>query len=491
MTTAELDFPPIEAPPVIAPAPAPVAIAAPPPALTVAPSIKSTMLAQFKGTEAGLLALAEKYRAVAFDVKTTKGMAEAVAARADLRDNGRLALTRAEKQVKSDVNDLKRVMSEEVDRLVAIVKPVEDAIDAQIKAEETRKAAAKAERERIEGERLAGHRERLAKIGGYLTLCQQPGMTAARMEAGIAKLAAVTFGPDWQEFAVPAANLQCETLEAMRKLHAAAVEREAEAVRLEAQREEQSRIAEQQAEAQRQLDAQAATLAANVARVTALQARIAEIHAAATGHEHSTPAMLREAAITVAALDVGEAVYQEFTAQAQGAKDMTVAALARLHDAAVQRQAAATAAAEAAELAATRATVGPAPVESIPVDEVIEPIGALVAVSPEVFEELKADASIGNPPFAAVDMARPDAVVVLHGESLSCFVAPLGPTTQAVELVAELEQCRAALTQALALLDELICKPPTKKDAARLFARVSELRDMGHLPRAVLTTSPT
>lgn len=479
MTTDLLDFPTIEAPPPVVAAPVPAPIATPPatPVAVVAPSIKATVLAQFKEAEAGMLALAEKYRAVVFDVKTTKGMNEAKAARLDLRENGRLALTRAETRVKADVNSLKSVMSDEVDRLVAIVKPAEDAIDAQIKAEEKRKADEKAERERIEAERVAKHRERLAKIPAYLTHCQQPGMTAARIAAGIELLAKTTFGPDWQEFAVPAANAQCETLEAMRKLHAQAVEREAETVRLEAQRAEQERIAEQQAEAQRQLAAQAATLAANVARVTGLQARIAEIHAAATGHEHSTPAMLREAAIAVASLDVSEAEYQEFAAQAQGAKDMTIAMLDRLHAAAMQRQAEATAAAEAAALAATRATVGPAPVETIPVAEAIE-------ADPETL------VIIANPPFSAADLRMDVEAPVLVGD-VGDDTAPLDPATQAVELEAELEQCRAALTQALALLDELICKPPTKKDAARLFARVSELRDMGHLPRAVLTTSPT
>lgn len=290
MTTDLLDFPTIDAPPPVA-AQAPAPVAPPAAATTVAvviPSIKGTVLAQFKATEADLLALAEKYRDVAYDVRTTKGMAEAVAARADLRDNGRLALTKAEKRVKSDVNDLKKVMGDEVERLVGIVKPVEDAIDAQIQAELQRKAEEKAKREKAEAERIAGHQERLAKINGYLTHCQQFGMTAARIQVGIDKLAAATFGPDWQEFAVPAADLQCKTLEAMRALHATAVEREAEALRLEAQREEQARVAEAQAETQRQLDAAAEVLRAQQAE-TARQA--AEVAAAQAALAAPTPAV--------------------------------------------------------------------------------------------------------------------------------------------------------------------------------------------------------
>lgn len=266
MESATLDFPTLETPPPVAAKPALPAVAAPAVA-SVTPSIKETVLAQFKDAEVSILALAEKYRAVAFDVTTTKGMNEAKAARLELREKGRFAVQRAEKSVKADVNDLKRVMSDEVERLVAIVQPVEDAIDAQIKAEEERKAREKAERDRIEAERVAAHQTRLATIGAYLTHCQQPGMTAKRIEDGITKLAAAKFGPDWQEFAVPAADLQCKTLESMRALHAQAVEREAEAIRqqeeaarLEAQRIENERVAAELAEDRRRLAAQQAEL---------------------------------------------------------------------------------------------------------------------------------------------------------------------------------------------------------------------------------------
>jgi len=69
------------------------AVAAPAVA-SVTPSIKETVLAQFKDAEVSILALAEKYRAVAFDVTTTKGMNEAKAARLELREKGRFAVQR-------------------------------------------------------------------------------------------------------------------------------------------------------------------------------------------------------------------------------------------------------------------------------------------------------------------------------------------------------------------------------------------------------------
>ncbi|GDY37268.1 hypothetical protein [Acidovorax sp. NB1] len=162
-------------------------------------SIKDTVLAQFKDTEAGLKAMAEKYRDVVYNVVESKGMADAKAARADLRDNGRRMLTRTEASVKADVNELKKVMGDEVERLVAIVKPVEDAIDAQIKAEETRKAEEKAKRDKEEADRVAAHRDNIDQLKAYVDKAE--GQPVEVIEKAIAVLGDITFGPEWEEFA--------------------------------------------------------------------------------------------------------------------------------------------------------------------------------------------------------------------------------------------------------------------------------------------------
>ena len=124
-------------------------------------SIKDSVLAQFKEAELTIVGLAEKYKNVVYAVATPSGMRDAIAARADLRDNGRLFVTKSQDRIKGEVNDLKRVMADETERLVSIVKPVEDSIDAQIKVEEKRKADEKAERDRKEAERNA--REQVAR----------------------------------------------------------------------------------------------------------------------------------------------------------------------------------------------------------------------------------------------------------------------------------------------------------------------------------------
>ena len=76
-----LDLPPIEA------APMPVATqpAAPEPG-----TLKATALASFVAIRSHAAKLAEKYRAVAYDVTTPKGMAAAKDARLELREDAAL-----------------------------------------------------------------------------------------------------------------------------------------------------------------------------------------------------------------------------------------------------------------------------------------------------------------------------------------------------------------------------------------------------------------
>ncbi len=257
-----------------------------PPAMLAPVSIKATVLAQFAAAEATLTTLAAKYRDVAFDVTSTKGLAEAKAARLDLRENGRFMVERAEKRVKADVNDLKRVMADEVDRLVKITRPTEDAIHAQIEAEETRKTAEKAERERLAAERAAKFNAQLDFIRGYAKAAA--GLPSATIAKGIVALTAMTFGPEWEEFAGAAEETRGLTLSVLRTMHDAAAQREADDAERERQRAENARVAAELAEQRKQLQAQQAELkrqadalaaARAVAEQEALRAAIETVNA--------------------------------------------------------------------------------------------------------------------------------------------------------------------------------------------------------------------
>ena len=378
--------------PVVAP---PIAVAK---TTAIADSISAVHgeVAKFDQIAAGLARIeaAHPKNVIVADIATSAGMKVAETGWRAYR-NPRLEVERARKAAKAPVLALGKAIDTFAGDLETRLRDGEDHYKAQIDGEETRRAAEKAEAARIEAERVAKHQASIANIRAFLTRCNEPGMTAERIQSGIAMLAEQTYTTEhWQEFAVPAANAQCETLEAMRILHAQTVEREAEAARLEAQRVENERVAREQAEQRAELARQAEALRAQQQRIASLQARIAEIRAAATGHEKSSAADLYEACFAVAALDVSEAQYAEFAALAQAERATTLAVLEKLHADAVQREHdERVSRAEPAPVVATpEGDRGPSPNAGLPAyDYSIEP--QAIESAPVLSDKATADAS--------------------------------------------------------------------------------------------------
>lgn len=230
--SAVLDLPPIDESMV----PATTEPTQPPKTSTLAEAV----VAQFKAIEPGMLALRERYRDVAFDVSTLKGLGEAKAARHELREQGRFAVQRSVDRVKKDVNGLKRLMETEADRLIAITKPTEDAIHSLIEKreaelEEQRQAKAKAEAERKQ--RLEGG---IATIRSYAQ--RAVGLPSARIAAGIQSLKDMVFDrEDWAEYHAQVEQARAETLETLQGMLERTLSQEAEAKRLEEERAELER----------------------------------------------------------------------------------------------------------------------------------------------------------------------------------------------------------------------------------------------------------
>lgn len=254
----------------------PIAASAPPATALAAVTLKAAALAHFDAIEPTLRTLAEKYRAVAYDVATTKGMDAAKKARLDLRENGRYAVQRAERAVKDEVNDLKRVIAPKVESLIAIVQPVEDHVHGQITAQEEKLAAEKAERERIEANRKAKHEAGIATIRGYIAAAH--GRSSEQIESGRTRLLGVMIGDDWQEYREQAEAALTETLATLQSMHDTAKATEDAAAAAEAQRIEQARVAaEQAAEAKRLADAAAELQRQQRAEAERLEAERAEL----------------------------------------------------------------------------------------------------------------------------------------------------------------------------------------------------------------------
>lgn len=121
---------------------------------TNAITLIGAQIAEFDAVEAGLSDLEQKYKGVAFPVATTKGMAEAIAARAACR-TPRVKVEKVRKDAKAPVLALGRSIDSRAAEITARLVALEDPIDDQIKAEEARKEAERAEKARIERERLA------------------------------------------------------------------------------------------------------------------------------------------------------------------------------------------------------------------------------------------------------------------------------------------------------------------------------------------------
>ena len=233
--------------------------------------IDGTPLVKYSATEAGLAALKAELAGKTYDLKTTKGDA---AARADrLRCvTLRTTLERRRKDFKAPALAYGKLIDTEAARITAEIEALEAPIDAQIKADEQRRAAEKAERERIEREAAERHAARLAAIAMYAARCREPDMTAARIAAGMQRLEDADLTDADNARAVELADARCRTIDTMRTLHAQAVAREQEAARQEAIRIENERRAAELAEAERRIAAEAEALRQQAAELAAREA---------------------------------------------------------------------------------------------------------------------------------------------------------------------------------------------------------------------------
>ena len=223
-------------------------------------------LVKYSATEAGLAALRKDLAGKTYDLKTVKGNDEARGDR--LRCvTLRTTLEKRRKAFKEPALEYGKLIDAEAKRITAEIVALETPIDDAIRADETRRAAEKAERERIEAERVAKHQAAIATIRNYVALANTPGMTAAKLTRGMVALQAMVFGEEFEEFAGQAEAARDEALAALEVLHGTATLREAEAEAAERQRVENERVAAENrriaaelAEQQRKIDEARAAL---------------------------------------------------------------------------------------------------------------------------------------------------------------------------------------------------------------------------------------
>lgn len=175
-----------------------------------------------------------------FDVSTSKGMALAKEARAEIRGY-RVALETLRKEIKAPALERCRLIDDEAKRITAELLKIEDPIDAVIKAEEKRKEEEKAAKLRQEAARVAAIAARISEIRNRVgTVANQP---AATIRAALEQVNNLNWVPrDFEEFLPDALQALDETREALAKLLLERVAYEEEQARLQAEREELERL---------------------------------------------------------------------------------------------------------------------------------------------------------------------------------------------------------------------------------------------------------
>lgn len=247
---------------------------------------EETEIAEYTETAAALGELRQKYEKAVFPVATTEGMRKAVEARRELREH-RVALEKRRKEIKAPALLRCQLIDSEAKRITAQIEELEDPIDAQIKAEESRKEREKQERERVIVERAEKYRAAVAFPGELVA--KAANRSAEEIEDVIGELATATLSDDWmtpeQREAIDAAIVTAH--DKLGEMHKLALAREAEAAELARMREELER---QQAELKA---ATAAQLAAEGAAIKA-ERDAAEHKAAAIRIKEQAEAAERE-----------------------------------------------------------------------------------------------------------------------------------------------------------------------------------------------------
>lgn len=221
-------------------------------------ALRHAAMQELESVEAGLADLAAKYKGVVFDVTTTKGMDEAKAARAAIREP-RYKAENIRKEKTSQLSKLGKEINERAGTIKDAILAIEDPIDKQIKAEEERKEAEREAKRQAEADRIAGMNARLDNIRNMPL--QAVGASADELQQAIDRVAADEL-EGFDEVYLPTAQQTRDTaLDALRKMLAERQALDEQAAQLERQRQEQAardaeaaeqrRIADEAAQAER------------------------------------------------------------------------------------------------------------------------------------------------------------------------------------------------------------------------------------------------
>ena len=185
-------------------------------------------LTEFSKTEAGLATLREAYAGKTFEVATKTGMAEATAARREIKAT-RVAVEKLREELKAPLLEQGRLIDGEAKRITAELVALEDPIDKQIKAEETRAAREAAEKAAAEAQREREVNAALAQIN--MIPMKAVGEDSASLYDRATTLVAADYA-QWGDALSRFEDARNAALADLRRMYAAARKAEADAAEL-------------------------------------------------------------------------------------------------------------------------------------------------------------------------------------------------------------------------------------------------------------------
>ena len=212
-------------------------------------TLQQHAMQEIDAVAAGITALQEKYRDVVFDVATTKGMADAKAARQEIRQV-RYDVERIRKDKGSELKKIATAINDRAAEITSPIRALEDPIDAQIKAEEDRKEAEREAKRQAEAERVAAMNARLDNIRNMPL--QAVGASAEEIQQAIEKLDGDGLDGFDEVYLPTAQQTKDAALASLQKLLDERRALDEQAAELERQRQEQAAREAEEAEARRQ-----------------------------------------------------------------------------------------------------------------------------------------------------------------------------------------------------------------------------------------------
>jgi len=210
-------------------------------------------VADFDAVAEGIQSLKAQYAGVVYDVSTGKGMTEAKGARAAIREP-RYAIENTRKAAKAPILALGKRLDGRAAEITDELLAIEDPIDQQIKAEETRKEAERQAKIEAEKKRVADIQDRINELRG--TIGAASTSSAALILEHIGDLDRIQIDDSFAEFRQQAEDAKTATLATLAKMYDERVQHEAEQARIKAEREELTRLRAEQEERQRKERAQ-------------------------------------------------------------------------------------------------------------------------------------------------------------------------------------------------------------------------------------------